>query len=275
MKKTKYQAKTADSNGIIHYTDSENQVWQQLYQRQQQTIVNRACPEFIHGLEKLGMPQDRVPQLAEVSKALLHHTGWQVAQVPAIISTDDFFNLLKNKTFPAATFIRVPEELDYLEEPDIFHEFFGHCPMLTHEGFADFMHMYGVKTLEYKDPADRELLARLFWFTVEFGLIQTKLGLRAYGGGILSSHGETIYAVEDQTPIRKDFDLVSIFRTPYRIDIMQTIYYVIESFDQLYQMLSNHVDESLQEAKSLGEFAPTFAVDSKDTQHDNEEWVTC
>ena len=148
-----------------------------------------------------------------MTEAFKQTTGWSVVPVPAMIKPEQFFELLANKKFPAATFIRTPEDLDYLQEPDIFHEFFGHCPMITYQPFADFMQTYGKLALLAKTE-HRSFLSRLFWFTVEFGLIQTDQGVRCYGGGILSSKNETVYAVESDIPQRKPFDLIEVLRTP-------------------------------------------------------------
>jgi phenylalanine-4-hydroxylase len=184
-------------------------------------------------------------------------TGWSVAPVEALISFEHFFELLANKQFPAASFIRVPEELDYLQEPDIFHELFGHCPMLTDPTFADFTHEYGKLGL-HATPKERAYLARLYWFTVEFGLIQTAQGLKIYGGGILSSYGETLYALDSDIPERKPFDILTMLRTPYRYDIMQTIYYVLNSLDDLYQIMQQDLKALIQQAITMGMLPPTF-----------------
>ena len=273
--KTKYTAKQPDSKGHIAYTAEENAVWKILYDRQIALVQRYACPEYCEGLEIINMPKDRVPQLADISNALRPLTGWSVVPVPALITAEAFFTLLANKQFPAATFIRIREELDYLEEPDIFHEFFGHCPMLTNKIFADFMQKYGELTLSFPDEKDRELLARLFWFTVEFGLIQTKKGPRPYGGGILSSFGETQYCVDDAKPERQSFDVLNVLRTPYRIDIMQTVYFVIQNFEELFDLVRDRARLAhwLSESKRLGEFAPTFPTQKY--SHENDEWVTC
>ncbi len=270
--KTKYQAKQPNSSGFIHYTELENRVWQQLYTRQLEVIKNHACPEFIKGLALLLMPVDRVPQLSDISPVLQSLSGWSVVAVPALITADHFFSLLKQRQFPAATFIRIPEELDYIEEPDIFHEFFGHCPLLTNPVYADFMQKYGELALSAPEE-DRELLGRLFWFTVEFGLIETEQGIRCYGGGILSSMNETVFALESLIPQRKPFDLIDVLRTPYRIDIMQNTYFVIKNFNQLYDLLDTDLSKAIQKARELGEFKPNFTTTGYSEQ--NDEWVTC
>jgi len=231
-----YQAKPVDAQGFASYTDEENQVWQELYQRQIQIIQGRACDEYRTGLEQLQLPQDRVPQCPEVSKVLQAATGWVLEPVPALISFDRFFSLLANRRFPAATFIRRKEDIDYIQEPDIFHEIFGHCPMLTNPAAAEFTHTYGKLGLNATHE-ERVLLARLFWFTVEFGLINTEAGLRAYGGGILSSMSETVYCIESTKPERRPFEVLSALKTAYRIDEIQPIYYVLDDFKQLYQLV--------------------------------------
>ena len=174
-----------------------------------------------------------------------------------MIDFDKFFNLLANKEFPVATFIRSREEFDYLQEPDIFHEIFGHCAMLTHPAFAEFTHVYG-KLGAAADKKDRVWLARLYWFTVEFGLLQHNDEYRIYGGGILSSPGETEYSMTSNVPERKPFDVLDVLRTPYRIDIMQPVYFAIESIDSLYDIAQMNIMDLVQQAKQLGLHEPKF-----------------
>ena len=257
---SRYVAHQPNEQGLINYTAEEHRVWQILFKRQQKLLPGRACDEFIDGLQNLGLTADTIPQLPDVSRRLQAKTGWQVAAVPALISARSFFELLADRRFPAATFIRCEEELDYVTEPDIFHELFGHCPMLTNLVYADFIHDYAVKVLSFPE-ADWPLLQRLFWFTVEFGLIQTAKGIRAYGGGILSSISETVYSVESDLAMRVLFDPVVVFRTPYRIDMLQRIYFVINEYQQLYHFVTSNIDELIQRARSLGEYPPLFPVD--------------
>jgi phenylalanine-4-hydroxylase len=179
--------------------------------------------------------------------------------VQALISARQFFELLASKRFPAATFIRDFKELNYVKEPDIFHELFGHCPMLTIEVYADFIHQYACKVLEYPE-SKWALFQRLFWFTVEFGLIKTTAGIRAYGGGILSSISETVYSLESDIPIRVMFEPVAALRTPYRIDQLQPVYFVIERYDDLYALTSN-MAYFIERAHALGEYPPFFKLD--------------
>lgn len=261
-KGTTYVSKTPDAQGVIQYTAEEDTIWRDLSTRQHAFLPGRACPDYIQALDVLGLPKDRVPQLGEVSRVLTRETGWQVEAVPALISFKKFFTMLAERKFPAATFIRTREEFDYLQEPDIFHEIFGHCPLLTNPVYAAFMQKYGEMGLQVAKE-DRAMLARLYWFTVEFGLMQAKgAPLSIYGAGILSSTGESEYALHSNKPERRPMDLVACFRTPYRIDIYQPIYYVIESFDELYGLVKNKdLLTAIDDARKLGQFAPTFATD--------------
>lgn len=259
--KSSYVAHKPDKQGFIQYSKEEHAVWQILFARQKKLLPNRACPEFLQGLTLLGLSESTIPQLPDVSKRLNKATGWQVAPVAALISARHFFELLAKKQFPAATFIRDEEELDYVKEPDIFHELFGHCPMLTDPVYANFIHDFACFVLT--QPEDNwALLQRLFWFTVEFGLIKTKEGLRAYGGGILSSISETVYSVESVEALRVLFDPVVAFRTPYRIDRLQPIYFVIDDFAQLYAMVNSQLSACIDKARALGEYPPLFPVDA-------------
>lgn len=258
-KSTHYVARAPDASGTIRYSDEEHAIWAALYARQHAAVQGRACAEFIDGLARLQLPQDHVPQLDEVSHALMRETGWSVAPVPALIPIDAFFDLLAARRFPAATFVRTREEFDYLQEPDIFHEIFGHAPLLTNPWFAAFTEAFG-KLGQAASAEHHDALARLYWFTVEFGLIQPPgQALRIYGGGILSSVGETEYAL-GPLPQRYRFHLVDVLRTPYRIDIMQPLYYVIEDLSELGELVRGDVFAQITEAARLGLYAPLFAA---------------
>jgi len=257
-KQSKYVSKQSDSNGIIHWQDDENQRWQRLYERQMRLLKGRACEQYMHGIDLLQMPHDKIPQLGDIDKVLLQTTGWRTAEVPALINFTEFFTLLANKQFPVATFIRSEEEFDYLQEPDVFHEIFGHCPLLTNQAFANFTHTYGKLGLA-ASKEDRVFLARLYWFTVEFGLLKTDAGLRIYGGGILSSPGETIYSLESEQAERVPMNPLDAMRTPYRIDIMQPLYYVLEEANDLDALADMDLMALVEKAKKLGLFAPKFA----------------
>lgn len=257
-----YVAHQPDAQGMVHYTSEEQKIWQILFKRQHQLLPERACNEFLQGLNILGLSGEAIPQLPDINRCLKKLTGWQVKPVPALISARAFFELLAERSFPAATFIRREEELDYVKEPDIFHELFGHCPMLTNPVYADFVHQYALKVLEHPEQ-DWPLLQRLFWFTVEFGLIYTADGLRAYGGGILSSISETVYSIESNKALRVLFDPVAAFRMPYRIDMLQPVYFVIHDYQALYDFVIADIAQFLQEARTLGEYPPYFPIESQ------------
>ncbi|MGH8442463.1 MAG: phenylalanine 4-monooxygenase [Nevskiaceae bacterium] len=257
-KSTKYVARQPDSSGAVRYTDEEHAIWATLYERQINEIRGKACDEYFQGIDMLRMPKDRVPQLNEISAVLRRETGWEVAFVPALIPFSEFFKLLSERKFPAATFIRTREELDYLQEPDIFHEIFGHTPLLTNKYFADFTHTYGKLGLA-ASKEDRVFLARMYWFTVEFGLIQPPgKPMRIYGGGILSSIGETEYAFKSDKPLRNRFSITDALRTPYRIDIMQPLYYYLEDLRELYELTQKDLMALVADARRMGLFAPLF-----------------
>lgn len=253
---TQYVAKVMDANGIIAWTDEENSIWQELITRQEKAIQGKACAEYLAGLELLNLPKDRIPQFEEVNAVLRRETGWEIAWVPALINFQTFFNLLADKKFPCATFIRTREELDYLQEPDIFHEIFGHCAMLTNPHFAEFTHTYG-RLGQSASKEDRVFLARLYWFTVEFGVMAGSAGRSIYGGGILSSIGETQY-VYSATPEFAPLDVIEVLRTPYRIDIMQPLYFEINGLSQLAEIAHMDLMDCVQKAKTLGLHAPRF-----------------
>ncbi len=252
---TAYVSKPVDAKGYADYTKEEDSVWHDLISRQQKIIINRGCDEYIHGLKLLNLPQDRVPQCHEVSKVLQETTGWALEPVPALIPFEKFFTLLANRRFPAATFIRTREDFDYIKEPDLFHEIFGHSPMLTNPAYAQYAEHYGKLGLS-ATPAERVKLARLFWFTVEFGLIETPAGIRAYGGGILSSIEETVYSIESTIPERRPFDVIDALLTPYRIDIKQPIYFVIKNFNQLFELAETDLMALVRKTNNLHDHVP-------------------
>lgn len=255
--KTTYVSKMPNTQGVIEWTHDENHTWNTLITRQTELVKTRASSEFLDGLKKINFSLDRVPQHTEINKRLKDFTGWQVEIVPALIPAKEFFTLLANKKFPAASFIRIPDELDYIQEPDIFHEFYGHVPLLTNQEYADFMEEFGKLALSIT-PKDRRRLFRLFWFTIEFGLLKTPQGIKAYGGGMLSSIHETVYSVDSPIPKRVDFDALTALRTPYRIDIPQPLYYVLNDFHHLFKILEQDLVSLLEESKELGDFAPLF-----------------
>lgn len=256
MKGTSYVARQPDEQGFIHYTESEHAVWRTLIERQLEVIEGRACQEYLDGIERLQLPRERIPQLGDINHVLEATTGWKVTRVPALIPFQTFFELLASRQFPVATFIRRPEELDYLQEPDIFHELFGHCPLLTNPWFAAFTHTYGRLGLT-ASKEERVYLARLYWLTVEFGLVDTPAGRRIYGGGILSSPKETVYCLSE-VPEHLPFDPVEAMRTPYRIDILQPVYFVLPELRRLYELAREDLMALAHQAMRLGLHAPRF-----------------
>lgn len=217
------------------YTAREHGLWKTLFEHQAQVLPGRACREFFDGLRRLELDANSIPDFERLSRALMPLTGWQVVPVPSLVPDEIFFDHLANRRFPAGRFIRKPEQLDYIEEPDVFHDVFGHVPMLAHPVFADYMQAYGKGGQRaLKEFGALKNLARLYWYTVEFGLIAAPEGLRIYGSGIVSSRAESIYAVENLSPNRIVFELERVMRTDYRIDDFQESYFVISSFDELF-----------------------------------------
>ncbi len=228
------------ATGIIEqpwddYGDEDHATWATLYARQREVLKGRACDEFIAAQDAMGMTPDRIPKFAELNEVLSKATGWTLIGVEGLLPELDFFDHLANRRFPVTWWIRRPDQIDYIEEPDLFHDLFGHVPLLMIPVFADYMEAYGrggVKAHAIGTDALQNL-TRLYWYTVEFGLIRQKDGLRIYGSGIVSSKGESIHCLESDAPNRIGFDLERIMRTRYRIDTYQKTYFVIDSFEQL------------------------------------------
>ena len=229
------------------YTADEHAVWNTLYERQTALLPGRAADPFLKGLDALDLHRGGIPDFARINPELQRLTGWQVVAVPGLVPEDVFFEHLANRRFPAGQFIRRADQLDYLQEPDIFHDVFGHVPMLTDPTFADYMEAYGRGGRRAAELGRLENLARLYWYTVEFGLMESPQGLRIYGAGIVSSRTETIFALDDPSPNRLGFDLERVMRTPYRIDDFQQVYFVIPSLQAL-------LDATLQD------FGPVYAA---------------
>ncbi|WP_373990779.1 phenylalanine 4-monooxygenase [Duganella sp. BuS-21] len=218
------------------YTPEQHQVWKTLFERQSKLLEGRACDEFIAGMRALPIAPDRIPDFRQLSEVLMQHTGWQVVAVPGLVPDEVFFEHLANRRFPAGQFIRGADQLDYLQEPDVFHDVFGHVPLLMNPIIADYIQAYGVGGLRAKEKGVLDLLARVYWYTVEFGLVQQKDGLRLYGAGIVSSYTESIFALDDASPNRVRFDLARVMQTDYRIDDFQETYFVIRDLDELLQL---------------------------------------
>ena len=218
------------------YTSLEHATWDRLYQRQLVLLKGRVVPEFLSGLDLLDMGRGGIPDLQQISERLMQLTGWRVETVPGLVPAEDFFRHLANRTFVAGRFIRTPEQIDYIPEPDIFHDVFGHVPLLAHPMFANYMQAYGEGGLRSLKFNAMEKLSRLYWYTVEFGLMQTQDGPKIYGAGVASSATESLFALESNSPNRIGFDLQRVMRTRYQIDDFQQTYFVIDSFDQLLKV---------------------------------------
>ena len=218
------------------FSADEHAMWDRLFARQSDMLPGRAADAYMRGLDVLKLSKPGIPDYQELNARLTAATGWQVVAVPGLVPDDVFFDHLANRRFPAGNFIRTPDQLDYLQEPDIFHDVFGHVPMLADPVFADYMVAYGQGGLRSLGFGALDHLARLYWYTVEFGLIQEPQGLRIYGAGIVSSYGESIFALDDPSPNRIGFDLTRVMRTEYRIDDYQQNYFVIPSLDHLLEV---------------------------------------
>lgn len=251
-----YVSKSSDNNGYYPYDPEEDAVWGELFSRQIRFLEGKATPEFFGGLSKLGLCPDRVPQVRDIDERLGKLTGAGVQGVPAIIPPSQFFDLLAQRKFPVATFLRRREHMDYIEEPDLFHEVFGHCPLLTNSAYAEFIEGFGQKAKALEKGYNWHLF-RLFWFTVEFGMIREQDETLAFGAGIVSSPSEAENAMS-AAAVRKPFDLMEVLRTPYRIDIVQPQYFVIDSFEQLAATLTENWQEAIDDAKGQGDLPPLF-----------------
>ena len=255
-KKHVYKSLPLDENGDAHYSATENETWEFLVKRQKELIKTRASKEYLKGVELLNFTNE-IPQHHAITDVLLAHTGWGVEPVPALIQPEEFFGLLAKKKFAAANFIRTPEDIDYIQEPDVFHELFGHCPLLTNAPYAEFMHQYGKLALS-ADRKTQMRMFRLFWFTIEFGLIKEDGEMKAYGGGILSSKSEIIYSVESEIAQRLPLDPMDALRTPFRIDILQPVYYVINSYDDLFNLIAKNPLKMAEESFLLPDYPAKF-----------------
>jgi phenylalanine-4-hydroxylase len=237
------------------YTAAEHAVWRTLYERQARLLPGRACAEFLAGLRALVIGADAIPDFRRLSDVLMRRTGWQVVAVPGLVPAEVFFEHLANRRFPAGQLIRRPDQLDYIEEPDVFHDVFGHVPMLMHPALADYLQAYGKGGLRAQRLGALDQLSRVYWFTIEFGLVAQDEGLRIYGSGIVSSHAETCFALDSPSPNRLGFDLARVMRTRYRIDDFQESYFVIDALDDLLRLAEIDFAPFYRRAKTLPELA--------------------
>jgi phenylalanine-4-hydroxylase len=235
-------AKAADWTIPQHwerFTPAEHRVWDILFARQKATLEDKAVTDFFGGLDVLRLSRPGIPDFDELNERLHARTGWTVVSVPGLVPDDIFFAHLSQRRFPAGNFIRAADSLDYIEQPDVFHDVFGHVPLLAQPAVADFMQAMGAEGLAALAAGALHRLARLYWYSVEFGLAREQGALRIYGAGLLSSFGESRFALEDPKPRRAPFDLKQVLRTRYRSDAFQQGYFVIDSFDALLRVLTD------------------------------------
>ena len=237
------------------YTEGDHALWRRLYQRQIALMPRYAAKPVRDALADLDFGGG-VPHLDQVSAKLLRTTGWRLVAVPGFIPDTAFFAHLAQRQFPVTIWLRKPEEIDYLVEPDIFHDFFGHVPLLFDPVFAGFLQLYGEKGAEAERLGTTQYLARLYWYTVEFGLIREGDALKTFGAGILSSYAETPFSIDDASPNRIGFELERVMRTAYRIDDFQQSYFVLENFGELFRALQPDLRPVYERVRTLPEFAP-------------------
>ena len=245
---------------FISYTIEENLVWARLYKKQLQLLRHKAHPYFMALLEDLNLPLNRIPQLEEVSYTLRQRTGWSLVRVDGLIPYNEFFQLLANKLFPSTIKIRSSEK--FSKDPDIFHEIFGHCPLLLDVDYSNFLHMIGKIGLN-STIIEQVLLQRLLWFSIEVGLIHTQFGFRIYGGALISSPEEAQYAINSNKVKIKEFNILEVCRSPFRADVLQSVYYYINSFKDLYNvdLSKQNISRIVREASALGEYPAKFKVE--------------
>ena len=236
------------------YTGQDHDTYRRLYERQTAQLPGLASQAFIDALARLGA-KERIPRFDDINEQLHKATRWELVAVPGLIPEEPFFSLLANRKFPVTDWIRKPEEFDYIVEPDVFHDLYGHVPMLFNPHIADYMQNYGEGGLKAARLGSCEMLSRLYWYTIEFGLIREAGGLRAYGAGILSSAGELPYSVQSPEPQRRPLDLLRTMRTRYKIDSYQQTYFVIDSFEQLFEMTAGDFTPLYEQMRGMPEFA--------------------
>jgi phenylalanine-4-hydroxylase len=244
---------------LHRYTQADHAVWNQIYTRQTALLKGRVCAAFLAGVERLNLSASHVPSFSAINAKLTPTTGWKIVAVPGLVPEQVFFEHLANRRFPVTWWMRRPDQLDYLQEPDCFHDLFGHVPLLINPVFADYIQAYGRAALSADHPGALTLLARLYWYTVEFGLIRhagSPNGVQIYGAGIVSSKSETLYSLESDAPNRLRFNLARVMQTRYRIDTFQKTYFVLDDFEQLFDLVRTYLGSLVNELVD----APPFAA---------------
>ncbi len=255
-----YSACAADfsmAQDMSTYTAAEHDLWRRLFHRQSEVAKRFAAGAFLRGMKNLDMPADRMPDFEDASKRLRQLTGWEIVAVPGLIPDDAFFRHLAHRRFPVTVWIREEHEIDYLVEPDVFHDFFGHVPLLTQPIFADYLQEYGRKGEEAMAMGATKILARLFWYMVEFGLIRENGHIKAYGAGMLSSATETEFSVKSPKPLRLKFDLARVMGTDFRIDAFQETYFVLDRFEDLFTAMNQPFAPLYAKLKTVGPIPAT------------------
>lgn len=273
MPKVSQEAAAADAavradftvdQGWENYSAEDHAIWRQLFDRQARLLPGRVVPEFLEGLEFLAVAADGIPDFRRLNELLGKATGWAIVAVPGLVPDEIFFDHLANRRFPATNWIRSRAQLDYLEEPDLFHDVFGHVPLLANPVFADYMQAYGKGGLRACGKGALQYLARLYWYTVEFGLITTDEGLRIYGAGIVSSKTESKFCLESASPNRIGFDLERVMSTRYRIDDFQESYFVIKSFKHLFDATAQDFAPIYRRLDAAPDYEPGLLLASDD-----------
>lgn len=247
--------------GWSAYSAEDHATWKTLFQRQTRLLPGRACDAFLQGMRDLPIGDEQIPDFDRLSEVLMRRTGWQVVAVPGLVPDEVFFDHLANRRFPAGNFIRGPHQLDYLQEPDVFHDVFGHVPMLMNPAIADYIQAYGIGGLRAQRLGRLDNLARVYWYTVEFGLLQQADGLRIYGAGIASSATESVFALQSPSPNRIVFDLERVMRTDYRIDDFQETYFVVRDLDDLLGLATIDFAPLYERVGPLPAWAPGRVLD--------------
>lgn len=249
------------------YSAEEHDRWDRLFARQHDVLQGRACDAFLKAMTTLELSASGIPDMAQLSERLEPITGWRVVPVADLVSDEIFFEHLANRRFPAGAFIRPEAEFDYLQEPDVFHDIFGHVPLLADPVFAEFLQAYGAGGMKAQSRGQLHNLARLYWYTVEFGLIKTTHGVRIYGAGILSSPRESVFALEDASPNRVALDLRRVMQTQYNIDDFQQTYFVIDSFGDLLRRCYQAFDSLYDDLRTCADIAPHMLTSSDTVLH--------
>jgi phenylalanine-4-hydroxylase len=248
--------------GHDQYTAQDHETWRTLFARQTALLKGRVVDEFFAGLDALGIESTGIPDFRDLNRVLSKATGWTVVAVPGLVPDDVFFRHLAERRFPAGYWIRKPEQLDYIEEPDVFHDVYGHVPLLMQPRYADYIAAYGRAGVPYVGQPALKNLAQLYWYTVEFGLMQTAAGLRIFGAGIISSAGEAVYALESPVPARVRFDCDRAMRTLAKIDEFQRIYFVLDGYEQLPALTPPGIDLHIAAARGQRELQPGEVIES-------------